>query len=86
MTGKNYIKRVLPPEHQREHWQERLGMDLSEGCCDHLCEVVLKQVLTLLKDEKWSSTERWMLETLRDSKKPAPGWTEEVISAQEVKG
>ena len=84
LPEKNYIKRVLPPEHQRDHWQERLGMDLSEGCYEHLCKIVFKQVLNLLKDEKWSSTERWMLETLRDSKKPEPEWVEEVRNQEQA--
>ena len=78
-----YIKRILPPAHQREHWQERLGMDISAGCYEDLCGKVLKQIINLLRDEKWTSTERWMLETLRDSEKPAPEWVEKYREERE---
>jgi len=78
MPEKSYIKRVLPHEHQRDHWQDRLGMDLSEGCYETLCGKVLKQIVRLLNDDKWNSTERWMLETLRDSEKAVPKWVAEI--------
>ena len=74
LPDKYYIRRVVPHGHQRAHWQERLGLDLSRGCYDELCSKVLKHIIRLLGDEKWSSTERWMLETLRDSENPAPDW------------
>ena len=78
LPDKYYIRRVVPHEHQRDHWQERLGLDLSDGCYDALCSKVLKHIIRLLRDEKWSSTERWMLETLRDSEKPAPSWVNSI--------
>ena len=80
MPEKNYINRVVPHEHQRYYWQDRLGIDLSDGCYNELCTKVFKQVVNLLREEKWSSTERWMLETLRNSKKPAPGWVSDILS------
>jgi hypothetical protein len=85
MPTQYYIKRILPPEHQRQHWQERLGIDLGEGCYDNLCKKVLKNILQLLGDEKWSSTERWMLETLRDSEKELPEWVAEKAKESKVK-
>ena len=86
MPEQFYIKRVLPQPHQRQHWQDRLGMDLSNGCYEDVCSKVLKQVLNLLKDDKWSNTERWMLETLRDSGKDAPEWVAEIHKEAEEKG
>ena len=77
MPTQTYIKRILPPSYQRDHWQERLGIDISEWCYDTLCGRALKRIPNLLKDEKWSSTERWILETLRDSESTAPGWVAE---------
>lgn len=50
---------------------------------DELCGKVLRQVVILLRDDKWSSTERWMLETLRDSEKAAPEWVTEQIKAKD---
>jgi len=86
MPEQTYIKRVLPPEHQRGHWQERLGLDLSEGCYAELCLTVLKHIIRLLNDEKWSSTERWMLETLWDSEGPTPDWVKAEIEKNNMEG
>ena len=85
MPEKNYIRRVVPHEHQRDYWQDRLGIDLSDGCYDELCIKVFKQVSNLLREDKWSSTERWMLETLRDSENPAPGWVNDLLSKKEAR-
>ena len=74
LPEKTYIKRILPPPWQRAHYQERLGMDISQGCYATICKQVLKQILQLLKDEKWTPTERWMLETLRTSEQEPPAW------------
>ena len=74
LPEKAYIRRVLPPEWQRDYWQDRLGMDISDGCYEEICRKVAAQLINLLRDEKWTPTERWMLETLRDSEKPAPDW------------
>ena len=78
LPERSYIRRVLPHEWQRDYYQERLGMDISDGCYDEICRAVYKQIVNLLRDEKWTSTERWMLETLRDSKKELPDWAVEV--------
>ncbi len=58
-------------------------MDISNGCYDALCFRVLKKVINLLKDDKWTSTERWMLETLRDSKREPPEWVADACEASE---
>jgi hypothetical protein len=82
--GKCYIKRVLPAEWQRQYYQERLGMDISQGCYPYITRKVLKEILALLKDDKWTPTERWMFETLRNSEKPAPDWVNEIVSKKAV--
>ena len=53
-------------------------MDISDGCYNEICLKVGKQIINLLKDEKWTSTERWMLESIRDSGKSAPEWVEKI--------
>jgi hypothetical protein len=82
---KTYINRVVPATWQREYYQGRLGMDISSGCYDVLCGKVLKRIVHLLQDEKWTPTERWMLETLRDSEKEPPTWVTEITEAKEEK-
>jgi hypothetical protein len=82
MPERSYINRVLPPWCQRNHWQDRLGIDISSGCYEDICEVVGNQILNLLKEKKWSATERWMLETLRDSKKQPPEWVSEIVKGE----
>jgi len=77
MPTQTHIKLILPPPYQRDHWQERLGIDISKGCYDTLCSRELKRITNLLKDEKWTSTERWILETLRDSESSVPEWVSE---------
>ena len=81
--GKVYIRRILPPAWQRDHWQDRLGMDISDGCYDEICKTVRQEIDRLLNDEKWTSTERWMLETLRDSKKEPPTWVADLRKKDE---
>jgi len=78
----HYINRVLPHLWQRDYWQERLGMEL-DGCYASLCKSIKPKLHSLLKDDKWSSTERWMLETLANSEKPAPEWVSEKREEQE---
>ena len=78
LPEKHYIKRVLPQAWQREYFQDRLGMDISNGCYDQICLSVGKKLVNLLKDDKWTSTEKWMIETLRDSGKELPGWVKEI--------
>jgi len=78
MPEETHISRVLPDCWQRQHWQDRLGIDLQGGCYEELCGLVLKQIGRLLRDDKWSATERWMLETLRDSEDPPPEWVQRV--------
>ena len=78
LPKKTYITRVLPQEWQRDYYQERLGIDLSEGCYNEICEKVIKKIVNLLRDDKWTPTELWRLEALRDSIKPVPDWVSEI--------
>jgi len=59
--GKMTHRRILPPSWQRDHWGERLGVDTS-GCYDEI--IARLDVHELLKQDKWTRTERWMLESL----------------------
>ena len=56
------VSRVLPPAWQREYWGDRLGVDVS-GCYDAIISRLDLHALLLL--DKWTRTERWMLETLQ---------------------
>ena len=80
MPNKAYINRVLPPPHQRKHFQERLGFDISDGCYESIIKKALEQIRNLLNVTKWSSTELWMLETLALSTKKPPKWVAEIVS------
>jgi len=80
MPNKAYINRVLPPAHQRKHFQERFGFDISDGFYESIVQKTLKQIRNLLIDTKWSSTELWMLETLALSTKKPPKWVAEIVS------
>jgi hypothetical protein len=64
--GKIKIRRVLPPAWQRQYWDKRLGINTTHLCYD---EIIEKLILPNLNDwlalDKWTETERWMLESLR---------------------
>jgi hypothetical protein len=56
-------KRVLPPEWQRDYWGKRLGISM-DGCYDDILARILPVLDDWLKLDKWTPTERWMLESL----------------------
>jgi hypothetical protein len=78
MPEKAYIKRILPPAYQKDHWQDRLGIDFGEGCYEEISKKVLRKINNLLEDNKWSKTELWMLETLKKSESEMPDWVSEI--------
>jgi hypothetical protein len=59
--GRMTHNRVLPPAWQRDFWDKWLGVDAS-GCYDDV--IARLNIPALLKDPKWSETERWMLKSL----------------------
>ena len=59
-------KRVLPPAWQREYWGDRLGIDTSSPkCYDQIIDEIKPHLDEWLKLDKWTPTERWMLESLK---------------------
>lgn len=56
-------KRVLPKAWQRDYWGERLGISM-DGCYDDIIARIMPVLDEWLKLDKWTSTERWMLELL----------------------
>lgn len=79
-----YIGRVYPPNWQKDHWQARFGINIDEIIHDEEIQPgLLQRIKMLLKEGRWSSTERWMLEILRDSNDEVPMW---IIEAHELTG
>ena len=79
LPERNFIRRVLPPMWQKNHWQERLGIRFGDGCYETIFESLLPKIAQLLGDSKWSTTERWMMETLRDNwKAKLPQWVTDI--------
>ena len=76
-----YVKFLMPPAWQKEHYQERLGFALK-GCYEEIKKELGKKVFTLLNDEKWLPVERIMLECIRDSEKDCPSWVSEIINSE----
>ena len=85
LPAQNFIRRVLPPEWQQQHWSKRLNMRFSNGCYDSICKDVLAKMPTLLRRRCWSETERWILETLRDNwKADTPDWVVKLEAERET--
>ena len=64
-AGKIIVKKVRPDDFLREYWEERLGIKL-EGCWREIEEQlapILCKIPELLKDPKWTPTERWIIES-----------------------
>lgn len=65
--GKLTHKRILPPQWQREHWATRLDQPWinDEALCYSSIVKRLQPLLPeLLAQDKWSDTERWILQSL----------------------
>ncbi len=62
------IKHVLPMAWQRYYWQERFGniVDIENGCYDDVIKLIQPKLDTILALDKWTPTERWMLESLKN--------------------
>ena len=54
--------KIRPAPHQRNYWQERLGIKLS-NCWAEIEKTIVPQLPRLLSDDKWTPTERWILES-----------------------
>jgi len=73
---------MMPPEWQRQHYQERLGFELT-GCYEEIRATVGKKVFNLLKDDKFIPVERKMLECIRDYEKEVPEWVESLTNKEQ---
>jgi len=78
VNGKFFHRRVFPQAWQREYWQERLGMDISDGCYNTIIAAIMPELPKLLRRKTWTPTERWMLESLRLVNAEAPEWVEKM--------
>ena len=78
--GMFFHRAVLPTEIARKHWSERLNM-LLVGCYDDIIAQVLPELPRLLRSRKWSSTERWMLSSLKLIDAPVPDWAQRVTNS-----
>ena len=60
-------KIVYPSAKTRKHWKERLSdwVDISDGCYDELLGIVRPHLDDILASDKWSSCERWIIESWR---------------------
>jgi hypothetical protein len=57
---------VLPPCSDRDHWEERLGLDCSGDEVEALKRNTPK-LKKLLGKKCWSKTERWMIQSWYDN-------------------
>jgi hypothetical protein len=65
VTKKIVAEKIRPDECCREYWQERLGIELT-GCWDEIEKTLapyLEKIPEILKDPKWTPTERWIIES-----------------------
>jgi cytoskeletal protein CcmA (bactofilin family) len=60
-------KGILPPVWQREYWGERLQVSM-EGCYPDILERIRPLIEGWLKLDKWTPTERWILESHREER------------------
>ena len=68
VMGTLKAKRVLPPAWQCEYWQERLAGIVefnADSCYDSILKALIPKLDDVLAMDKWTSTERWMLESLK---------------------
>ena len=60
--GKMQIGIVRPNGRDRNYWEKRLGVELP-GCYEEIAEKIVPLLPDLLKLDKWSETERWIMES-----------------------
>ena len=73
IKGRWFHRRILPPAWQRDYWAKRLGVDMT-GCYDEI--IARLDVDDMLTQDKWTPTERLMLESLKLADKPVPDWAQ----------
>jgi hypothetical protein len=79
--GRFWALRVYPPEWQRDHYGERLGVSM-DGCYDRIeKEQILPRLKEFIAMDKWLPVERLMLESMLN--KAAPAWAQELRKANE---
>lgn len=69
--GRFWARGVFGAAWQREYYAQRLGIKI-DGCYQDIGDKLHHEAKKLLRSKKWTPTERWMLETLRDNWQSEP--------------